>query len=438
MSVAPGHLCYSKDSAANVVRFAKAAHKEAPYILQGVASLSATTLPRAEVALHKTIAGWGMPIPLNIYFWNRGLHWAPMLQVQTWFEYLLVRRPSVLLGGFTRDHPARPIFLRAFWKAFWYDEPTHEAFGAHGQCLERCIPVYFYSDEGRGLRKAPVQVCGLETVFGHDSFTVPEELQDENLDERTYVELHGRHKQRFVFSFAATAICSASQVLQRQKKNTMSWQVCAQVGLDLARAFTTGITVGGEQWFLVLIGVKGDQPALNKAGRFTRTFQHLQGDKGVCFHCLAGQAGLPWEDLTSQAHWRNTLYAERPWVDFRPSCCLPVPYSREAPERMFRSDPMHLLKLGVGRHFLASSIIVLGDYNVWPGSSESVEKLLLLSHSDFVWCCKNEIQQTPNLKGFTKDLLHWPRRSAFPWGGLLVTPWFPRPPKGSKNWNPPI
>ena len=426
MSVAPGHLCYSKDSAANVVRFAKAAHKEAPYILQGVASLSATTLPRAEVALHKTIAGWGMTIPLNIYFWNRGLHWAPMLQVQTWFEYLLVRRPSVLLGGFTRDHPARPMFLRAFWKAFWYDEPTHEVFGVHGQCLERCIPVYFYSDEGRGLRKAPVQVCGLETVFGHDSFR----LFQKSCRTKTWTSERMWSCMGDTNSGSSLVSRLLLYVLPHKfykgKKNTMWWQVCAQVGLDLARAFTTGITVGGEQWFLVLIGIKGDQPALNKAGRFTRTFQHLQGDKGVCFHCLAGQAGLPWEDLTSQAQWRNTLYAQRPWVDIRPSCFLPVPYSREAPERMFRSDPMHLLKLGVGRHFLASSIIVLGDYNVWPGSSESVEKLLLLSHSDFVWCCKNEIQQTPNLKGFTKDLLHWPRRSAFPWGGLLVTPWFPR------------
>ena len=139
----------------------------------------------------------------------------------------------------------------------------------------------------------------------------------------------------------------------------------------------------------------------------------------MCHACLAGQGVLDWGDLTDSAPWRSTMFQERPWKAEAPNCLDETPFSSTAPERMFRSDSLHLIKLGVARHFLASSIVLLGELNVWPGSSASVDKILDLSHRDFVWACGNELHQTPHLKNFTRDLFHWKKRSNFPWGGIL-------------------
>ena len=380
--------------------------------------LSVINLPHAEAGLHKVIAAWGMSVPLPIYYWNRGLYFAPMIRVTDWFEHLLVRRPTVLFGGFTRQHPALPHFLKAFWAAYKYEEPTHAVFSTHENNLDSCVPICVYTDEGRGLRKAPVQVVGLETLFGAASFDAFAKVSKKKPWDNDLFWSIQCHTGKGSSLLTRLLLYVLPNKLYKGKRNTIWYEIMGRVATDLASAFNDGVIVNGKRWHLILVGVKGDTPALCKVGRMSRTFQHLQGSKGICFHCLAGQTGLNWEDLTDHALWHNTLYAERPWHARSPNCLAPVPYSSVAPERMFRSDCLHLIKLGVARHFLASSVVVLGEWNVWPGSAASVEKLLDLSYSDFIWSCRNELNQTPHLKGFTKDLLHWPRRASFPWGGF--------------------
>ena len=174
----------SQDSAANVVRFAKAVHEEAPNVLRGVATLSAVKLPHAEESIHEVISEWGFTLPLELYIWQRGLVSAPMLRTGTWFEYLLVRHPGILLGGFPLKHPALPGFLRAFWKAFEYDEPNHAIYTVHSNNLDACIPICFYGDEGRGVRKSPIQITALETLFGQNCFQDFLKLEKKNPGQR--------------------------------------------------------------------------------------------------------------------------------------------------------------------------------------------------------------------------------------------------------------
>ena len=89
------------------------------------------------------------------------------------------------------------------------------------------------------------------------------------------------------------------------------------------------------------------------------------------------------------------------------------------PENVFRSDAMHLIKLGIGRHFLASAVVVLGDFDVYNGSASGVAKLLEYAHKDFMYTCKQEVHQTPNLKQFTREGFHGPRRTSYPLGGSM-------------------
>ena len=408
----------AQDSAANVVRFAKAAEEEAPHMLQGMRSLSVINLPQAESQIHRVISSWGMTLPVEIDLWNKGIVFCPMVKVQTWFEYLIVRKSKLLLGGFDRRHKAVPNFLTAFWKAYQYEEPDHAVYTHLSHTLHTCVPISLYSDEGRGLRKAPVFCMGMETVFGVGSFAAFQKNSKKTWDDALFWR---------VMEHTGTGSSLLSRILlyilphktYKGKKNRLWQDAFLQVTKSLAEAFNTGVDVDNKRWHLVFISCKGDNPALCKMGRLSRTFMHLTGTSGICFMCRAGQEDLPWEQLTPDAPWRSTCYEQRPWKSSAPPSLVDVPFSPR-PERMLRSDLLHLVKLGVARHFLASSVVVLGEWGVF-GDSLSIDKILEAAHEDFNWSCSNELHQHPHLKSFTKDLFHMPRRAAYPWGGFLYS-----------------
>ena len=413
----------SKEPGANIIRFAKTIEKEQPLLMPGVREMALKDPAHAEEALHKLIRQWGLALPLDIHYFSRGELWCPMLKPSTWFEYLICEKPEILLGGFPRNHPAVGDFLESFWRAYKFEDPEHVVFSQHAGDLCRCIPYCIFADEGRGLRKAPIQIVGLETVFNIRSFRAFQKKMKAS---------DGRYNQRLLWSIqrhtgAGSSLTSRlllyvlphSAYKAKLKQNW--YKVLDEVVQDFAGICTAGFQCDdGTRWFPIFIGLKGDAPALSKIGQFTRSFNHLLGPAGVCHHCLGGRPEHPWEDLSSQATWRNTCYVERPWKANKPACILPIPFSVEAPEKAYRSDCMHLIKLGIARHFVASVIVAFGDLDVFNGSASSVAALLENSHSDFVYCCKREIKQTPNLKQFTKDSLHWPRRSSYPWGGHLL------------------
>ena len=407
----------SKDTAANVVRFAQAIEKEQPYLLKGIRKISVLSLPHAETGLHKIIRDWGLSLPLDLYYFNKGILFAPMIKPKAWLEYLLCNKPGILLGGFSTDHFALPSFLESFWQAYKFEDGDHEVFQRHSDHLGQCIPYCLFTDEGRGLRKAPVQIVALETLWNIKTFEACQRMGAWN-DETFWAASQHTGSGSSLTSRLLLYVLPHRAYKKKQKQ--FWFDVLDVVVRDLATLFDSGIDIGGRRFYPVLVGVKGDAPALSKVGCFTRSFNHILGRGGVCHHCLAGQGNHRWEDLTPRATWLDTLYVERPWKARRPSCVLPIPFSNVAPEKVFRSDSMHLVKLGIARHFIASTIIAFGDWGVFPNSASSIATLLEKSHEDFVWCCKHEIKQTPNLKMFSKEGLHWPRRSSFPFGGFLA------------------
>ena len=385
-------------------------------MLAGMRSLSAIKLAQAESQIHRVIRRWGMTLPIEISLWNKGIIFCPMVQVQSWFEYLIVERSKLLLGGFDRRHKAVPNFLTAFWKAYQYEEPDHEVYTRLNHTLHTCIPISLYSDEGRGLRKCPVFCMGMETAFGQGSFKEFEKNAKKPWDDSLFWRVQA-HTGAGSSLLTRILLYILPHKVYKGKKNKMWFHVFEQVAKSLAECFNTGVEVDNKRWHLVLISCKGDNPALCKMGRLSRTYLHLTGKAGICFMCRAGQEGLPWEQLTPDAPWRSTCYQVRPWKDNNPPSLLDVPFSPR-PERMFRSDLLHLVKLGVARHFVASSVVALGEWDVF-GDNLSVENILQAAYNDFEWCCRNEIHQHPHLKSFSKDLFHMPRRAAFPWGGFL-------------------
>ena len=302
------HVSSSKDTAVSVVRNAKAVEQEAPLLLKGMRQLSAVNLSRAESKLHQIIRSWGMALPLDIYYFSRCLLFAPMIKSSMWLEYLIVKKSKILLGGFGNDDPRAGGLLAAWWESYRQEHPSHVIFES-GRPLSKCIPICLYADEGRGLRKAPVQVVGLETIFGMQTAAEYDKLS-----------LHEKQGGHAAFWKAARHTGSGSSLLSRlllyvlphncyKKAKREFWYRAMECATnDLKNVCESGITCDGATWWPVFVGVKGDAPALTKIGRLTRSFQHWQGSTGTCPYCLAGRAGIPWEDMGAEGCVaRNTL-----------------------------------------------------------------------------------------------------------------------------------
>ena len=142
---------------------------------------------------------------------------------------------------------------------------------------------------------------------------------------------------------------------------------------------------------------------------------------------------MPWEDVSPVAVWVSTMWRTEPWSndDVSPFRMVPCDQSRAA--NFYKSDPFHIFKYGIGRRFCASCIVVLCQWGYFPASTQNIVDLLSNAHTDFRWTCKNEIAHgSPHMKGFTKELFHFPRNALFPWGGwkgsdtLLLFRWLLR------------
>ena len=78
---------------------------------------------------------------------------------------------------------------------------------------------------------------------------------------------------------------------------------------------------GGEQFFVVIIGVKGDAPYLSKVGHLYRSFntaakrgEEREPPKGCCPYCLAGTSLCHAEEIaTSTPAWLTTVAVKLPW-----------------------------------------------------------------------------------------------------------------------------
>ena len=208
-----------KDPAANVVRFAKAMEEEQPLLLQGIRQLSVVSLPHAESGLHRRIKEWGLALPIDVYLFNKGILFAPMCLPSKILEFYLCRKPAILFGGFDRNHFALDGFLQSFWECYRYEDEDHQVFQIHGSRLNRCFPICIYADEGRGLRKAPIQVVALETLWGIKTFSACEKLaKTRGWNSQTFLGSIRPHWAWIVANFSAFAICSTSWSLQKEAK----------------------------------------------------------------------------------------------------------------------------------------------------------------------------------------------------------------------------
>ena len=347
-----------------------------------------------------------------------------------------VRNGGLLLGGFNPSDQFTPLCLKSFWHAWAKFRPGHALYDLHGHRLHRVIPFALHLDEGRGLRKSAVLAVHAQGVFGAETrrnfnqelhFRMHEGALGENdmQDMMLRNQFHNARGSTYLSRMLYTLLPKASYT----KGNSAVFDAV----MDKLREECTALledgflTAGGLRWYACLVAVKGDAPALVKAGHFTRNFQCIGNP--ICFECMAGRPGTAFEDCRRNPTYEATLYTTRPWDT--PSPLAQVPGVPTAPEMVFQRDPFHVYKQSIGGSFVASAIVLLAELGYWDSNANSFPDIMDRMYADFAHYVKHEWsgRAVPFIKHFTRTNLHYPRASAFPYarpkGGdvMLLTRW---------------
>lgn len=299
--------------------------------------------------------------------------------------------------------------------------------------LARCVPFYLHLDEGTGLRKSAVLIFTAQAVFGQETasrFEAEYASRPTVFEAMTRAQFHSSkgstYKSRFLFTCLPKKWYS--------KKNSHIYPGMLQTLTDeCLNLFTDGIQIAGQRYFFICLGLKADQPAQAKAGRFNRSFANMGRNKGCCFECLAGLDPFPFEEISRNPQWLPSMDKVLPWDPTAPSPLVSIPHRQFQSATFFKRDPFHLWKQSIGGHYVASSIVLLMDlgfFNV-PGLANSVEILFERASFDFAFWARHEWRGAvrPNMKTFTRQLFHFSKTSAYPFvrckgsDMMLLTRW---------------
>ncbi|CAE7194944.1 unnamed protein product [Symbiodinium sp. CCMP2592] len=177
---------------------------------------------------------------------------------------------------------------------------------------------------------------------------------------------------------------------------------------DLYNLFHTGLVVDGRQYYVGLVGMKGDAKWHARVGMFTRSYLHL-GDVAnyeICHDCLAGNDDYPFEETGHNPAWVQTIGDSEPWD--APGVFETVPFDNTFPSFKYKRDLLHTFKIGLGRDICGGIIMLLcrffGLFD-YPGDSKGVLQRLGRAHARFAMWASAE-KHTPHLRKFTKDFMH--------------------------------
>ncbi|CAK9047294.1 Uncharacterized protein SCF082_LOCUS26512 [Durusdinium trenchii] len=405
-------------------RFAQSALKECGDVLGSDALRrlgNVKCIKNAERDLHVLIRKYKLTLPLKPRFLVVGGVEYPYLSLHSWMNYLLDHQSKFLLGGFHWTDVNSQVLLNTFWENLHKCWPDHKVFEMHAGNLDRVIPFFLHMDEGTGLRKTAVLVISAQCVWGVEtadrfnaSYAAAGSHSDQIVSEMmSDAQMHNHkgdtHKTRFLWTIQPKKAYSG-------KNKEVYEKLLEQLSSECCDLMVNGVQHHDQTWYFACCGMKGDAPALAKCGHFNRAFNTMGREKGICFECLAGTSGIPWEDTGRFPNYAQTIALTPPWTN--PSPLLDIPGRMYHPESFYRKDPFHIFKQSIGGHFVSSSIILLGELGYWPGPSKKVDSFLERAYQDFDHFVRKEYsgKQVAHIKMFTKGLLHVPTVDSYPSG----------------------
>ena len=283
----------------------------------------------------------------------------PWIAPKDWFSWLVNSGMWPRLAG-AND----PLGARANWTAFWQKfrliAPNHDFFTMDLD-FARTAAFFIHGDEGTTLKHSAVMVTSLQSCLGL------------GFNEKEYFPHMPANNGRLKVNYSGCSLTHrfVTSVLPKtcyEQAPHVFDGMMEKVASSLSDLLLNGVrdAASGETFFLAILGVKGDQPYLVKVGKFYRSFntQAKRGDernapKGICPRCLAGIDGYPAEELaTSRPRWWATKGTKLPWLTTPPLIRV-LPHDPSDPSTFFWQDIWHVVHLGFGRSWIASTLHVL-------------------------------------------------------------------------------
>ena len=379
------------------------------------------------------------------------------LKPSDFLSVLLKQYPQVLFGGLGLEESGR--LCAQFWQRFEMYHPEHVLYkDAPVEERGSYIPLFLHGDKGP-LQKSPIFVWSFETPWGlppnmldrskadhtvvhqrtmHDgrlSWTCSKRAKN-FYGKHTYDDMAGctmenpswhldprnpnSHQRRnskghsYLSRFLVAAI--PSKVYKRNSRVLPG--ILEETARELEQLYSTGLQVSGGRVFkFAFLGIKGDAEFHWEAGNFNRSY-HRSGTKNeleICPLCEAGSPGVSYTDAAEAPSWRSTMGISDPWD--QPPPLSGAPFASSFAAFMYKFDPFHVLKFGVFRDAVASTIVriaLMRYFDYEADASMAIESRLQRAFSMFkLWCLANG--KNPGLKQFSKANLNFEKYKSYAW-----------------------
>ena len=348
----------------------------------------------------------------------------PYLKPSSVLQYLLRTEPWILLGGLSPGAEAQQL-LNTFWTAYKKDHPTHAIY-TQGENLKFVIPITLHGDGGRTAKKQPLEIVSIHPILGLDtkekafkcSCDCPTWFSGTNLDDPCCIRLNSKHN-----SYLTHFLLCAFPSKKYKKLPNLLREMLDVIAQDLAAVCKDGLSLDGVEYKFAVLGMLGDMEYHCKIGVLTRSYHNI-GHRNmikVCHECHAGDPQFPFEDFTTGARWKTSMYVDVPWAAPPPfhHILYDGSWMSGRAASFFKRDPFHIFRLGVARNMLGSSIVLLaGDgFFDYGEESRSIEKRLERAWANFSLWCITQGERCSAIRSFSRDKLHYPNATSHPWVG---------------------
>lgn len=408
----------------HAVGTAKAAVRDNPDQTRALREFAGLPLKDAEDGAHRILKEYGLTLPLPIHKMDLGIdgvHEFPYLKFSDWLRYLMDGSKFSQMCG-VQSLEEMMETLRVFWQRFEKLNPYHEIFNrfrAGTVIPSLCLPVYSHTDEGRTYQKNAILVISTHGCLGRGTraFISKQKGKIPVKDSPMGMNFVGKTLgNQFLFCTLLRQVYADDDEPFRKVVKTYA--------ADMELLCTQGVWNSSStlRMWALHVGTKADLPALCKLGNFDRTFRHQPKAPssrnpcgGICHWCLAGRESpihFPFEDYLPTASWTTTVFSERPWAEGNePEILSGLPLQPRQPEEFFRVDLWHTFHAGVGKVWIAASIVCISEFGI-PGNS--VEAKLQWINSDWTEFCRSK-RIRPALK-IERKTLSYPQSSSYPEG----------------------
>lgn len=345
------------------------------------------------------------------------IHYLPPQKI---LQFLVEHHPRLVCGEETWEKGMESF--KAFWEGYSCYHPTHAVY-AHHTDLARVIPVALHGDEGKGKRRSNTTLLSFESVLGFVkkfqpcSTCCPTFLKEpvhkcprvaNPMIKSLFTNMKGHsYLQHWPIIVIPGTFAENYRGIKEQFMQHLATQ--------FESLFHHGFVAHGHQWHCAVVGLKADLKFHSFAARLTRGYENKGRvvDKECCHCCLAGQAGLPAEDVGHEPVWLSSLYCQRPWNANALPYLHDIPFDSSRPEAMYKHDCFHTLRLGLFRDIIGSVIFLWIHFDYY-GNRGKIDIKLNNVFSQFKMFLTTQ-KMKASLRSFTKSFFAYKNKRSFPW-----------------------